>query len=102
MSSQQRNSRRRFLRNAVGTIAAFTIVPRHVLGRGYLAPSDTLTKGVIGVGAMGRGHFEYAGTRTVAICDVDTRHIQLALQALGGGNGIKTFAITVNSSTCLK
>ena len=91
MSSQQNHSRRRFLRNAVGTIAAFTIVPRHVLGRGYLAPSDTLTKGVIGVGAMGRGHFEYAGTRTVAICDVDTRHIKLALDALGADKGIKTF-----------
>ncbi|WP_261387458.1 hypothetical protein [Chitinophaga pinensis] len=35
-------------------MAAFTIVPRHVLGRGYLAPSDQLTKGVIGTGGMGK------------------------------------------------
>ena len=92
MNSKQKNSRRLFLKNSVGALAAFTIVPRHVLGgNGYLAPSDTLTKAVVGVGGMGRGHFEYAGTKTVAICDVDTRHIQLALDALGGGKGIKAF-----------
>lgn len=92
MKSKQKNSRRLFLKNSIGALAAFTIVPRHVLGgTGFLAPSDTLTKAVIGVGGMGRGHFAYAGTKTVAVCDVDTRHIQLALDALDGGKGVKTF-----------
>lgn len=92
MSQKLSTSRRNFIRNSVGAIAAFTIVPRHVLGGpGFLAPSDTFTKAVIGVGGMGRGHFEYAGTRTVAICDVDTRHIDLALNVLKGGKGIKIF-----------
>lgn len=92
MSQKSSNSRRSFIRNSVGAIAAFTIVPRHVLGGpGFLAPSDTLTKAVIGVGGMGRGHFEYAGTKTVAICDVDTRHIELALNALKGGKGVKVY-----------
>lgn len=92
MKSKQKNSRRLFLKNSIGALAAFTIVPRHVLGgTGYLAPSDTLTKAVVGVGGMGRGHFGYAGTKTVAVCDVDTRHIQLALDALDGGKGVKTF-----------
>lgn len=92
MKSKQKNSRRLFLKNSMGALAAFTIVPRHVLGgTGFLAPSDTLTKAVIGVGGMGRGHFAYAGTKTVAVCDVDTRHIQLALDALDGGKGVKTF-----------
>ncbi|HRP55502.1 Gfo/Idh/MocA family oxidoreductase [Agriterribacter sp.] len=92
MKSKQKNSRRLFLKNSIGALAAFTIVPRHVLGgTGYLAPSDTLTKAVVGVGGMGRGHFAYAGTKTVAVCDVDTRHIQLALDALDGGKGVKTF-----------
>jgi myo-inositol 2-dehydrogenase / D-chiro-inositol 1-dehydrogenase len=75
---QATQSRRSFLRNAIGAAAAFTIVPRHVLGRGYLAPSDQLTKAVIGVGNMGRGHFTYGGTRVVAICDVDRQHLQEA------------------------
>lgn len=87
------SSRRSFLRNSVGALAAFTIVPRHVLGRGYLAPSDTLTKAVIGTGGMGRGHFEYAGTKVVAICDVDKNHIQKGLDALGEkAKGVKTFS----------
>lgn len=75
--------RRDFIKKALVSAAAFAIVPRHVLGgNGYLAPSDQLTKGVIGVGSMGRGHFDYAGTRTVAICDVDKRHLAIAQKQL--------------------
>jgi len=71
------SSRRAFLKNAGGAIAAFTIVPRHVLGGpGFIAPSDQLTKGIIGVGQMGQGHIAYAGTRVVAICDVDRAHLR--------------------------
>ena len=82
---KQNSSRRDFIKKSLIGAAAFTIVPRFVLGKGFLAPSDHLTKGVIGVGSMGRGHFSYAGTKTVAICDVDTRHLALAQQVLGGG-----------------
>lgn len=82
-------SRRRFLQQTALIAAGFTIVPRHVLGRGFLAPSDQLTKGIIGVGGMGRGHVGYAGTRVVAICDVDKNHLQSAEQMIGGG--VKTF-----------
>ncbi len=81
---KQNSSRRDFIKKSLIGAAAFTIVPRFVLGKGYLAPSDHLTKGVIGVGAMGRGHFNYAGTKTIAICDVDTRHLALAQRALKG------------------
>lgn len=85
------NSRRDFLKKAMIGAAAFSIVPRFVLGgQGYLAPSDHLTKGVIGVGAMGRGHFGYAGTKTVAICDVDKRHLALAMRNLDAG--VKQFS----------
>ncbi|MBE8722361.1 oxidoreductase [Sphingobacterium sp. Ka21] len=79
------SSRRDFLKKSMLAAASFAIVPRHVLGKGYLAPSDHLTKGIIGVGSMGRGHFNYAGTKTVAICDVDSRHLAIAQKALGGG-----------------
>lgn len=57
---------------------SITVVPRHVLGNGYTAPSDQLTKGVIGVGYVGRKHFAYDGTRVVAICDVNGRNIEEA------------------------
>ncbi|WP_028296538.1 Gfo/Idh/MocA family oxidoreductase [Olivibacter sitiensis] len=85
-------SRRDFIKKSALAAAAFTIVPRFVLGgTGYLAPSDHLTKGIIGVGSMGRGHFNYAGTRTVAICDVDKRHLAIAMQQLND-SGVKQLA----------
>ena len=45
-------SRRFFLRNTIGAAAAFTIIPRHVMGRGFIPPSDQLTKAIIGVGGI--------------------------------------------------
>jgi predicted dehydrogenase len=89
MKPVEKNSRRRFLKNTAAVVAGFTIVPRQVLGRGFLAPSDQLTKGIIGLGGMGRGHVPYAGTRVVAICDVDKNHLQSAAELVGGK--IKTF-----------
>ncbi|MGN6618010.1 MAG: Gfo/Idh/MocA family oxidoreductase, partial [Ilyomonas sp.] len=53
-------------------------------------PSDQLTKAVVGVGGMGRGHFGYAGTRVVAICDVDRKHLQEGV-ALLKDQKVKTF-----------
>ncbi len=70
-----KTNRRNFLKS-LGGLALFTIVPRPVLGMGYMAPSDQLTKGIIGVGGMGRGHVNYGGTRLVAICDVDRNHLE--------------------------
>lgn len=91
MKKNSDHSRRDFIKKSAATIAAFTIVPRFVLGgRGYVAPSDQLTKAVIGVGAMGRNHFPYGDTRVVAICDVDRRHLQTAMGMLD--KGVKTFA----------
>jgi myo-inositol 2-dehydrogenase/D-chiro-inositol 1-dehydrogenase len=90
MKKTTSNSRRSFLRNAATIAAGISIVPRHVLGRGFLAPSDQLTKGIIGVGGMGRGHIPYAGTRVVAICDVDQRHLSEVAKSIGGG--VKTFS----------
>ncbi|SDM57694.1 Predicted dehydrogenase [Catalinimonas alkaloidigena] len=85
-----KTSRRDFLKKSVVGAAAFTIVPRFVLGgRGYLPPSDQLTKGIIGVGGMGLGHIPYGGTRVVALCDVDRNHLQQAVDRVG--KGVKTF-----------
>lgn len=78
-------SRRKFLQTSAKAAAAFYIVPRSVLGgTGFVAPSDQLTKGVIGVGAMGTGHLDYEG-RTIAVCDVDKNHLERALHKTGRG-----------------
>lgn len=68
-------SRRHFLQTALAA-SAFTIVPRRVLGGpGYTPPSDELTKAVIGVGGMGQWHLGNTGTRLLAVCDVDSGHL---------------------------
>ena len=84
----QFNSRRKFLRNTAAIAAGVTIIPRQVLGRGFIAPSDQLTKGIIGLGGMGRGHIGLAGTRVVALCDVDQTHLAAAAKMVG--SGVKT------------
>ncbi len=35
-----KNSRRRFIKNGMLAGAGFYIIPRHVMGRGFVAPSD--------------------------------------------------------------
>ena len=71
------NSRRVFIKNAGITAAAFVIVPRRVLGRGYRAPSDTLYIAGIGVGGRGENDiasFAKTGKAEIAyLCDVDDR-----------------------------
>ena len=91
MKPEKPESRREFLKKSAIGLAAFTIVPRYVLGgKGFMAPSDRLTKAVIGVGGMGRNHFPYDGTQVVAICDVDKRHVTKSLSMLD--KGVKSFS----------
>jgi myo-inositol 2-dehydrogenase / D-chiro-inositol 1-dehydrogenase len=83
--SSEHSSRRDFIKKSALVLGAFAIVPRHVLGgKGFLAPSDTLTKAIIGVGGMGRGHIEYEGTKLLAMCDVDKIHLKDAIAQAGG------------------
>jgi myo-inositol 2-dehydrogenase/D-chiro-inositol 1-dehydrogenase len=89
MKEKSGKDRRQFLKksaSAVVAAAAFTIVPRHVLGgNGFIAPSDQLTKAIIGVGGMGRGHIPYEGTKLLAVCDVDKNHLKDVLNQVGKG-----------------
>jgi len=72
MSKSEGMSRRTFLRTTAGA-AAFTIVPRHVLGGpGYTAPSDRLNIACVGVGGKGRSDIDAVSTEVIAaLCDVD-------------------------------
>ena len=52
-------SRRSFLGTTAAAAAAFTIIPRYVLGgKGYTAPSDMLNVAGIGVGSQGGGDIQ--------------------------------------------
>ncbi len=83
------SSRRTFLKQAAAA-GLFTIVPRHVLGgQGFTAPSDQITKGIIGIGGMGRWHLGETGDRLIAVCDVDANHLQHGLTR--GGPDVKGY-----------
>lgn len=80
IKNEQMVSRRRFLRQSALAAAAFTIVPRFVLGRGFVAPSDKVTLGVIGAGRQAPGlarQFRLLDTvQVVAACDVFAAKLQ--------------------------
>ena len=65
-------TRRSFIEKAALSGVAFTILPRHVLGRGLTPPSDMLNIACVGVGGMGRSNLiNLASQNIVALCDVD-------------------------------
>jgi predicted dehydrogenase len=74
---QGKTSRRELLKSATGGVAAFTIVPRHVLGQGQTPPSEKLNLASIGAGGRAAADIQDItrdpGTRMVALCDVDLR-----------------------------
>jgi len=72
-------SRRHFLGAGLAAAAAFTIVPRHVLGgNGFMPPSDQITIGFIGTGKQSRYLVtEFAKrAKVIAGCDVDSRKLE--------------------------
>jgi predicted dehydrogenase len=75
--SPKDTSRRKFIRNTSIAASAFFIVPRHVLGRGFVAPSDKLNIGAIGAGGKGQSDianfFKSGNANIVSLCDVDDR-----------------------------
>src|SRR5512138_2675023 len=67
-------SRRKFIATGGAAAAAFTIVPRHVLGgAGFVAPSEKITVGYIGCGSQGLrempGMLALPEVQVVAVCD---------------------------------
>ncbi len=65
-------TRRKFVKSSSLAAGGLMIVPRHVLGRGYTPPSDTVNVAAVGVGGRGGGVLEgLASQNIVALCDVD-------------------------------
>lgn len=75
MNKNQNTSRRTFIKNTAITTLGISIIPRHVMGKGFIAPSDQLNIAVIGGG--GKGHsdgvnvYNKGASNIAAICDVD-------------------------------
>lgn len=66
-------TRRRFLKVASASTAAFMVVPRHVLGRsGQVSPNNKLNIAGVGIGGQGASDLsEVSSENIVALCDVD-------------------------------
>ena len=73
-------SRRDFVTTAGAAGAGLLIVPRHVLGRGFQAPSDTVNVATVGIGGMGANNTRAVMSQNVvAVCDVDDALLDRAL-----------------------
>ncbi|NLH43373.1 MAG: Gfo/Idh/MocA family oxidoreductase [Planctomycetes bacterium] len=68
-------TRRGFMGAAAG-VAAFTVVPRHVVaGSGNAAPSEKINIAGVGIGGQGGHDIDQLNSQNiVALCDVDWRH----------------------------
>ncbi|HXW08790.1 MAG TPA: Gfo/Idh/MocA family oxidoreductase [Vicinamibacterales bacterium] len=86
-----RRSRREFVGTAAAAGAALMIVPRHVLGRGFQAPSDLVNVATVGINGQGAINTRAVMSQNVvAMCDcdldlLDGRLAQWARPAEGGG-----------------
>lgn len=93
--SKSNGSRRKFLRNSSLAAASYFIVPRHVLGRGFVAPSDKLN--IAGIGAGGKGESDLSSfakspkVNIVALVDVDDRQSVKSRQNFPKANYYKDF-----------
>lgn len=98
------SSRRDFVRRSAALVAGSIVIPNifpsSALGRGgYIPPSDRLVMGQIGTGSQGRSNmndFLKLGNKVqfVALCDVDTRNLDKAMEILKNNNqdtGCRTY-----------
>jgi len=75
MLQKKKISRRRFLADSAA-VAAFTVVPRYVLGGPRnIPPSEKLNIAGVGVGGRGAGVIDGVSSQNIiALCDVDAKH----------------------------
>jgi len=95
-------NRRKFIGNSAAAVAAFTIIPRHVLGgNGFLAANDRINLGYIGVGKQAIGLLEDIGrckeTTVLAACDVDQKKLAKFKSAAEANNKAKNSSASVDA-----
>lgn len=73
--NQKANNRRSFIKKTALTSLGISIIPRHVMGQGFIPPSDKLNIAVIGGGGKGYSDavnvWNNGASNIAAICDVD-------------------------------
>lgn len=91
------STRRSFLAKSAA-VAAFTIVPRHVLGGpGHTPPSEKLNIAAVGIGGKGYSDIQsVASQNIVALCDVDWRVGARAFKAWPQAKKYKDFRVMLD------
>ena len=78
-------SRRSFLKNTGIATAGLFIIPRHVMGRGFIPPSDKIVVASVGVGGMGGtdvANIYKSGKAEIGfLCDVDDARAAISVTA---------------------
>jgi predicted dehydrogenase len=72
-NNQPLHTRRTTLKG-LAAMATIQILPAHIALGGPKAPSNQLTKGIIGCGGISRSHLRMPG-KLLALCDVDSKHL---------------------------
>src|SRR5216110_714754 len=90
-----KNKRRDFIKSSSLAAAGFFIIPSHVLGRGFIAPSDKLNIAAIGAGGKGESDlFEFSKSPNANIaflCDVDDRQCKKSRERFPNAKYYKDF-----------
>ena len=77
-------SRRRAIKG-LAALATVSFTPRHLLAQAT-APSNQLTRAIIGCGGISAAHLKMPG-KLLALCDVDQHHLDRRMKEVrGGGN----------------
>jgi predicted dehydrogenase len=91
MKNTLRSDRRSVIKMLAAASAAPLILPGRLFGQG--APSKKITVGCIGVGWQGGGNLtsllNESDCQVVAVCDVDEKHLQEAVNLVNGKYGNK-------------
>jgi len=89
------NQRRKFIKQSATAAAGFFIVPRHVLGKGFTAPSDKLNIAAIGAGGKGTGDlfnaYNNGANNVVAFADVDWNQAKKSIERFPNAKKYRDF-----------
>lgn len=84
---QDKLTRREFVAATTGAAVGAMFLPRHVMGQGQQAPSDTVNIAVVGCGGQGASdaaELVAGGQNIVALADVDFGYVDSAMSRRGG------------------
>lgn len=95
MGNTKQNSRRSFIKKAALTTTGISIIPRHVLGQGFIPPSDKLNIAVIGAGGKGYSDainvWNKGASNITALCDVDWNRASKAFKKFPNAKKYKDY-----------